>query len=66
MGLVPLVFAATRELMVRDRDRFLAANGLTPGRYERLAARPRRPTRPFGASMSPARFSCPEPLIGSQ
>ena len=35
--LVPLVFAATRELTIRGRDRFLAANGLTPDRYERLA-----------------------------
>lgn len=36
---IPLVFAATRELAARGRDRFLAANGLTPGRYERLAER---------------------------
>ncbi len=35
--LVPLVFAATRGLTMRGRDRFLAASGLTPGRYERLA-----------------------------
>ncbi len=35
--LVPLVFAATRELTARGRDRFLAANGLTPRRYEHLA-----------------------------
>jgi DNA glycosylase AlkZ-like len=33
----PLVFAATRELTIRGRDRFLAANGLVPDRYERLA-----------------------------
>ena len=37
--LVPIVFAATRELTSRGRERFLAANGLTPGRYERIAAR---------------------------
>ncbi|HEX9124314.1 MAG TPA: winged helix DNA-binding domain-containing protein [Actinomycetota bacterium] len=37
--LVPLVFAATRGLTVRDRERFLAAYGLTPRRYERVAER---------------------------
>lgn len=37
--LVPLVFAATRGLRLRDRDRFLAAAGLTQRRYERLAER---------------------------
>lgn len=37
--LLPLVFAATRGLTLRDRDRFLAASGLTPRRYERLAGR---------------------------
>ena len=36
---VPLVFAATRELAAGGRDRFLAANGLTPSRYEWLAER---------------------------
>lgn len=36
---VPLVFAATRELTRRDRDRFLAASGLTRRRYEQLADR---------------------------
>ncbi len=35
--LIPLVFAATRQLMARGQDRFLAANGLAPDRYERLA-----------------------------
>lgn len=37
--LVPLVFAATRGLRLRDRDRFLAVSGLRPRRYERLAER---------------------------
>lgn len=37
--LVPLVFAATRKLTARGRERFLAANGLTPRRYERIADR---------------------------
>jgi len=37
--LVPLVFAATRKLSSRGRERFLAANGLTPRRYERIADR---------------------------
>lgn len=37
--LVPLVFAATRKLTSRGRERFLAANGLTPRRYERIAER---------------------------
>ena len=36
---VPLVLAATRGLTLRDRDRFLAAGGLTRRRYERLADR---------------------------
>ncbi len=35
--LIPLLFAATRQLSARGRDRFLAANGLTPGRYQHLA-----------------------------
>jgi DNA glycosylase AlkZ-like len=35
--LIPLVFAATRQLAARGKDRFLAANGLTPGRYQHLA-----------------------------
>lgn len=35
--LVPLVFAATRGLAAPGRDRFLAASGLTPRCYERLA-----------------------------
>ncbi len=35
--LIPLVFAATRELAARRRDRFLAENGLTPGRHQLLA-----------------------------
>ncbi len=37
--LVPIVLAATRELAERGRERFLAANGLTPARYEQIAAR---------------------------
>jgi hypothetical protein len=37
--LVPVVWAATRELAGRGRERFLAANGLTPRRYERMAER---------------------------
>jgi hypothetical protein len=37
--LVPLVFAATRSLSFRGRGRFLAARGLTPDRYEHVAAR---------------------------
>jgi hypothetical protein len=36
---VPLVLAATRELRLRDMDRFLAAHGWTPRRYERMADR---------------------------
>jgi hypothetical protein len=36
---VPLVLAATRELRLRDRDRFLAVSGWTPRRYQRMAAR---------------------------
>ena len=38
-GLVPIVFAATRELTVRGRERDLAANGLSESRYQELAAR---------------------------
>ena len=38
-ALTPVVLEATRALRLRDRDRFLAANGLTPRRYERLADR---------------------------
>lgn len=37
--LVPIVFAATRELTVCGRERYLAANGLSERRYEELAAR---------------------------
>ena len=37
--LVPLVFAATRKLTSRGLERFLAANGLTPRRYDRIAER---------------------------
>jgi hypothetical protein len=37
--LVPFVFAATRKLTSRGLERFLAANGLTPRRYERIAER---------------------------
>lgn len=36
---VPVVLAATRQLTRRDRDRFLAASGLTRHRYSQLADR---------------------------
>lgn len=36
---VPLVLAATRELRLRDRDRFQVANGWTPRRYRRMGDR---------------------------
>lgn len=36
---IPMMVAATREVMARGRDRFLAENGLTPHRYEELAER---------------------------
>jgi winged helix DNA-binding protein len=35
--LIPIVLVATRELATRGRERFLAGNGLTPARYDRIA-----------------------------